>query len=164
MLDRALQTIRGVNATLRVICGELHPSTLVHLGVEKAIRSHAARLQEHFNGTTLHLELQSDPPNLSHTLRLGLYRTYQQLVDNAVQHAAAADIWLRLRFLPRHIILEVQDNGQGFEKPDHWVELVRQGKLGLVSTLERVKSLNGQLQLETSPGNGTLVIVSLPVE
>lgn len=69
---------------------------------------------------------------------------------------------IRLRFDPQQVILEVRDHGQGFDNPGHWVELVRQGKLGLVSTLERVQSLNGSFHIETSRGSGMLARITMP--
>lgn len=165
---RVLQTIHGVNATLRVICGELHPNTLVHLGLQRAIRGHADRLQERLGGVVILLDLADDSPStgsiLSHNLRLGLYRIYQQLITNAVRHASAQHIWVRLKLPPGQAILEVEDNGQGFKVPDHWIELVREGRFGLVSTIERVQSLDGRLDFESSPGSGTLVRVTVPVK
>jgi two-component system, NarL family, sensor kinase len=160
--DSALQIIQGVNATLRVICGDLHPNTLVHLGLEKAIRSYAERYQERLEDTTIELDLDNDGQSLPHNLRLGLFRIYQQLFTNAARHSGASTIWVRLRVEPAQVLLEVQDNGRGFDNPANWIELVRQGKLGLASTLERVEGLNGKLEIDTQPGRGTLARVSAP--
>jgi PAS domain S-box-containing protein len=160
--DSALQTIQEVNATLRIICGELLPNTLVHLGLEKAIRSHAARIQERLEGAIVHLDLDNDGQSLPHGLRLGLFRIYQQLFNNAMRHSGASDIWLRLRLEPERVLLEVQDNGRGFDNPAHWIDLVRHGKLGLASVLERAEGLNGKLEIVTHPGQGTLARVIAP--
>jgi PAS domain S-box-containing protein len=163
---RALQTIRGVNATLRVICGELHPTTLVHLGLQRAIRGHAERLHERLEHTQMVLELDDDSPatgsSLTPTIRLGIYRVYQQLIGNAVRHASARHIWVRLKLSRSHVTLEVEDDGQGFAPPEHWVEMVRQGRYGLVSALERAQSLNGRMEVLSEPGRGALVRVVVP--
>ncbi len=160
---RVMKTIQQVNATLRMIVGELHPNTLVHLGLMKAIRSHTGHLQDRLDRTTIHLDLEDDEQQIPHHLRLGLFRIYQQLITNAVNHAAAQHIWVRLRVRPDELVLEVQDNGRGFELPANWVAWVRQGKYGLVSTLERAHGLKGELEIDSQPGNGTFARVSIPL-
>lgn len=162
--NRALQTIQAVNATLRVICGELHPDTLVHLGLQKAIRAHADRMQERQQQTRLVLELEDSPDALPHAARLGIYRIYQQLVSNAALHADAQNIWVRLRLTPGEALLEVQDDGKGFEIPHRWVDLVRKGQLGLVSTVERVHGMDGSIEIHSRPDQGTTVKVKIPVK
>lgn len=162
--NRALQTIQAVNATLRVICGELHPDTLVHLGLEKAMRSHAERLQDRQSRTRIVLEVDEERDNLPHATRLGLYRIYQQLVGNAAVHADAQHIWVRLRLSPKEVAMEVQDDGKGFEIPKRWVDLVRKGQLGLVSTVERVQGMGGSIEIDSRLEQGTTVRVKVPVK
>jgi signal transduction histidine kinase len=165
---RALQTIQQVSATLRVICGDLHPTTLVHLGLVKAIHSHAELLQERAGENChIHLDLPDNQENIPHPmphpLRLAIFRTYQQLINNAVMHSNAKHIWVRLRTPPDGILLEVQDNGVGFDVPKRWLDLVREGRFGLASVFERVNGLDGSINITSKPGWGTLVSVKLPV-
>ncbi len=162
LTGRALETIRTVNATLRVICGELHPTTLVHLGLQRAIRSHAERMQERQAKALIHLDLMDDELQLNHEQRLGLYRIYQQLIANALEHAQALHIWVRLKLPPGQVLLEVQDNGAGFHVPEHWIDLVREGRMGLASSIERAQSLGGKLDIKSDPRSGTLIRVTLP--
>lgn len=162
--NRALQTIQAVNATLRVICGELHPDTLVHLGLPKAIRAHTDRILERQQQARIVLELDDGKDTLPHATRLGIYRIFQQLVSNAAQHADARNIWVRLHFPPGEVLLEVQDDGKGFEIPQRWVDLVRKGQLGLVSTVERVHGMDGSIEIHSRPDLGTTVKVKIPVK
>jgi PAS domain S-box-containing protein len=162
VVDRALQTIQQVNATLRVICGELRPSTLVHLGLRKAILSHYDHLQERLGNTEIYLDLDEDSRELPYNRRLGLFRVYQQLVSNAIRHASASHIWIRLRLLADRVILEVQDDGAGFELPQTWIEPVRSGQFGLASALERIQAMQGEMEITTSPGEGTLARAVVP--
>jgi signal transduction histidine kinase len=160
-LDTALETIRSVNSTLRFICGELRPTTLAHLGLRMAIRSHSERLQERYP-LTIHLDLEEDAQQLDANQRLPLYRIYQVLISNVVRHANARHAWVRLRLQPERVLLEVQDNGQGFEKPANWVELVRKGHFGLTGAQERAEALGGTLEILSQPGGGTLARVNVP--
>ncbi len=163
-IGRALQTIQHVNATLRLICGELRPTTLVHLGLQQAIRSHAERIQDRLEeGRILHLDLPDGKDPLPHPLRLGIFRIYQQLLNNAVNHSGGQHIWVRLKYDDEQIKLQVKDNGKGFDVPTEWIEMVRDGRFGLVSTMERVRGMNGELNVVSEPGQGTEVTVTLPV-
>ena len=62
------------------------------------------------------------------------------------------------------ITLDVWDNGKGFDLPEKWVDLLRQGHYGLASIAERVQALGGTLKIETHPGGGTLIHVTAPRE
>jgi signal transduction histidine kinase len=56
----------------------------------------------------------------------------------------------------------VEDNGIGFEMPEHWVDLVRQEHFGLVGIAERVESVQGNLEVVSKPGHGTLIRIQVP--
>jgi signal transduction histidine kinase len=161
IVEKALDTIQQVNATLRFICGELRPTTLVHLGLKKAIRSHAERLQERTVGLSIYLDLMDDAQALDPSIRLGLYRIYQSLINNVVRHADARHVWVRLIMTPDEVTLEVQDNGKGFEVPKSWIELVRKGHFGLASMLERAEAMQGKVDVKTQLGKGTLIRVTV---
>jgi signal transduction histidine kinase len=162
---RAAETIQRVNTKLRVICGELHPNTLVHLGLQRAIRGNVERLQERLEDATILLDLDDDSlpeKMLTHATRLNLYRIFQQLITNAVRHAQARHVWVRLKVEPGLVTLEVQDNGQGFTIPKQWIAMPRAGKYGLATAMERVRGMEGNLELTSHPGEGTLVVVTIP--
>ena len=161
-VEAALDTIQKVNATLRYICGELRPTTLAHLGLKMAIRSHSERLQERYPALIIHLDLEDDTHQLGSSQRLGLYRIYQNLINNVIRHAQARHSWVRLKLLPEQVVLEVQDNGQGFETPASWVELVRKGCFGLTGAQERAAALGGDLEVISRPGSGALARVTIP--
>lgn len=57
-----------------------------------------------------------------------------------------------LPWTPKQVVLEVQDDGRGFEAPQRWIELARQGELGLVETLERAEAIGGQMKVVSAPG------------
>ncbi|MBI3160510.1 MAG: GAF domain-containing sensor histidine kinase [Chloroflexi bacterium] len=92
-------------------------------------------------------------------LQAGLYRIAQEALTNAVRHARAARVDVRLELLPGEARLTVQDDGQGFDSPS-----ASEGRYGLVGLNERVHLLGGRLRLETEPGAGTLIEVAIPLE
>lgn len=94
----------------------------------------------------------------------GVYRMAQEALTNAQRHAAAKHILLRLETVPQHIRLTIEDDGQGFEadscEPPH-------GPLehyGLVGMNERARLLGGTLQVASGPGEGTRIVVDIPLD
>jgi PAS domain S-box-containing protein len=163
-LKEVQEMVREVANRLREICAELRPPTLANLGLEKAIRSHAERLQEQVPGLEIQLNLSKDGLSLPAHTRLAFFRIYQACVANTIRHAQATRMMVAFHAGGEQAELDIWDNGQGFELPEKWVDLLRDGHSGLAQVAERVQAMGGTLKVETRPGGGTLVHVSAPVE
>jgi PAS domain S-box-containing protein len=110
------------------------------------------------NGTLrwqCHVVLDEGRP-LPPALQLGLYRLAQELVQNVSQHAQATQATLELDVLPEWVVLRVEDNGCGFDYP-----LTEQG-LSPRMLYRRVTLLDGTIELDSAPGEGTQVRVRIP--
>jgi two-component system, NarL family, sensor kinase len=88
----------------------------------------------------------------------GLYRIAQEALANVVRHASARCVEMELICEPQQVLLNITDDGHGFD----YTEIPR-GRFGLVGLNERARLLGGRLSLETSPGKGTRVLVSVPL-
>lgn len=91
-------------------------------------------------------------------IEVGLYRIAQEGLANIAQHAQAQQAELDLVITPQQIELTITDDGQGFDPNQS-----SPGRFGLIGLNERVKLLGGSLQLETEPGTGTRVEVTIPL-
>jgi two-component system NarL family sensor kinase len=91
-------------------------------------------------------------------VEVGLYRIAQEAIQNALRHAEAAHISLRLETSPERARLTVQDDGKGFPEGT-----ASSGRFGLVGMRERARLLGGSFQIESSPGAGTRVTVEVPL-
>lgn len=158
------EMLKQVASTLRVICGELRPPTLVNLGLERAIRSHIERLMVPHPEIAVHLDMVDDRDVLTDGHRLTLFRIYQQCIANVLRHAHASEVGIHLKIEEGQTALTVWDNGIGFAMPDKMVKLTRAGHYGLAGIAERVEALGGLMTVQSAPGEGTLVRVVLPVE
>ena len=147
---------------LRSICGELRPPTLAPFGLEKAIQEHSSHIQKTDPDLSVHLDLMADGQELPEKVRFAFFRVYQNAVNNVLRHAHASNLYIRFRFDAESATLEIEDDGQGFRLPSRWVEFSRQGHLGLVGMVERVKTLKGQLNIVSSPGKGTTIRATIP--
>ena len=159
----ASEMTKNVIRGLRNISRNLRPPALAPFGLEQAIISHLEQFQELHPDLSVHTELEPDGQLLEDNLRLVLFRIYQNSVSNVARHSQAQQLWVRLKFDDQIISLEIEDDGNGFNVPDRWVEFVRNGHLGLVGIRERVEAINGRLTVDSSPGNGTRIIVKVPL-
>jgi PAS domain S-box-containing protein len=162
-IDAAQILLRKVVRSLREICGELRPPALAPFGLEKAIRSHADKFCLEYPQLIMNLDLSPDGQLLPEAVRLALFRIYQQILVNVVRHANASQVWVRFKLQDEQAFLEIEDDGDGFEAPSRWIDLVREGHLGLAGAAERAEAIGGKLEVKTSPGHGTLIRVLAPI-
>ena len=89
-----------------------------------------------------------------------LLRIGQEAITNAVKHSGASLVKLELRFSPREVVLEIRDNGKGFD-PGACAG-PKDGHFGLLGIQERAERLGGQVSISSAPGSGTSVRVDIP--
>jgi signal transduction histidine kinase len=127
-----------------------------------AIQSHARRIHEKHPDLEIGLHLTPDGHALPEQMRLALFRIYQHALDNVLKHADASHVLVRFAIDESQVVLEVRDNGQGFDVPRRWINLARRGHLGVVGARERAEAIGGCLKVESAPGEGTVVRVMAP--
>ncbi len=162
-LTAAQAELQRVIHTLRNISSELRPPTLTPFGLRTAIQSHAERFQAAHSELQVHLDLMPDRQQLPEAVRLALFRIYQQMLANVVRHTQAHHVHVRFAVNAEEAVLEIRDDGCGFDVPKRWIELARQGHLGLIGASERAEALGGTFKVTSAPGEGTLIWVSVPL-
>ncbi len=155
-------TLDELATRLRALAGELRPPALAPFGLEKAIGSHAETFQKQHSDLKMSLRLEQDGINLDEDVRLALFRIYQESLNNILKHSQASKIWVRLFLDDERAILEVQDNGKGFDLPRRWVSLARGNHMGLIGSRERAEAVGGRLEIESAPGKGTFIRAIVP--
>ena len=121
---------------------------------------------EEWTGSTVHLETDGVPDNVPLAVKIAVYRVLQEALSNANRHAGVAEHWVRLWGKGDHVCLEVADDGRGFDPPafDGTPDAQYVDHIGLHGMHDRVVLLNGTFSLESSPGQGTKITVSLPLQ
>jgi two-component system NarL family sensor kinase len=161
----ALKEIRAEVQTLlidlRQVCAELRPPMLDTLGLGAALRALADEWSAQ-SGVAVQLDLSADGTLLAlpADVAVNLYRIAQEALSNIARHAAAQHVALAVCDDQPGVTLSLQDDGLGFTRPSSSRELIARGHYGLVGIQERVDLIDGQLQLDTTPGRGTQLRVT----
>jgi PAS domain S-box-containing protein len=137
---------------------QLHPSILEDLGLAEALKAECERFSRQ-EGTLINLKLRDLPDGLPPDAALCLFRVAQEALRNVIRHAQARHVEITVRILDGHLQLIVHDDGVGF---DSALQRARPS-LGLASMRERVFLVKGELDIESAPGQGTTILLTLPL-
>lgn len=165
LLDQTDETIRRGLVEARRAMQRLRASPLEDEGLTGALRQLAETAGER-SGAALQLDLAPDlDGHLAPAAEQGLYRIAQEALENVVRHAEARNIAVRLEARDGRLVLTVKDDGQGItaaeEQNGHPPD--RNG-LGILGMKERAGVVGGQLDIDSRPGMGTTVRLSIPLE
>jgi len=138
---------------------QLHPSVLEELGLVEALRAECERLDRQ-GQLRLSADLDPIPGVLGRDVALCLFRVAQEALNNVARHADACTATVTLRQINDGFLLTVRDDGVGFDP----AQSGDARSLGLMSMHERVRLVNGTLNIESAPGRGTEVTAWAPGE
>jgi signal transduction histidine kinase len=145
---------------LRYVILELRPPELERDGLAVTLRKHVEVLRRVQDGEpVLELELDGEPARDGDRDR-ELLRIAQEALTNALRHAGATRVVLRLAASDGHLLLEVRDDGIGFD-PD--APVLRARRLGLTSMEQRARRVGGRLEIASAAGAGTTVRLEAPL-
>ena len=142
---------------IRRITRELRPEALDDLGLINALIALCTRTSRQ-GGLEIERQLTAELPPLSPELELVIYRVAQEALTNVLRHAGATRCVVRLRRTDRLIELVVQDDGRGLP------ENVEGDTVGIEGMRERALLARGTLELISTPGAGTTVVLRVPIE
>ena len=154
-LARLDDTAQDALKEMRLLVYELRPPPLEREGLVWAIQQRLGAVERRV-GVKAHL-LVDDAVRLPAPVEEGLYRIVQEALNNALKHAMATSVTVRIHVAEEHVELEVVDDGIGFDP----AAAGKMSGMGLANMQERAKRLGGALQVVSAPGKGTKVIVSV---
>ena len=150
------RTVAAATA-VRNLSHELHPDVLEHSGLTATLRRHCADI-ERLHQVTLNFNPGDGLDSLDSDVALCLFRVVQEALTNAARHARARTIGVSFLTTADSVELNVVDDGVGFVAS----ERARSG-LGLRSIHERVRFMRGNVSVDSRPGEGTKVLVRIPI-
>jgi signal transduction histidine kinase len=153
-LREVQEIVQSALDKVRALSRALHPVMLEEIGFESAVSQYLPGFQRQ-TGITVRYEQDGSAKELDRSIAIHLYRVMQEALNNIARHSKATQAALRLHFLPEAVVLEVEDDGVGFQgrKPSG---------MGLVSMKERAELMNGDIEFLPGTGGGALVRLTVP--
>ena len=151
-LDKTYHQVRNISH-------DLVPPEFEDYSIKEIIADYVDQLQDRSH---LNIEFLVHPlkgwDKLEQDLQVEIYRISQELLTNAIKHAYAERITLQFLMHSDMILLQVEDNGVGFN-----TDSIKEG-IGLHSLHHRVKRLNGKIEIDSSPAKGTILHIEIPIK
>jgi signal transduction histidine kinase len=157
LASRALDSLRRLIYNLR-------PLYLEDLGLAAAIETLGKEAERGMGAPRVQIDISGHPTRLSPDLELTAFRILQEGLTNVLRHAKAHTAQIRVEFGEEFLTLSVQDDGQGFVAPTSPQERAREGHFGLLGMRERALRFGGHLSVQSEPGHGATLMVSLPYD
>ncbi len=165
-LDELSTIAKRTNYEVRTMLFELRPLMLETQGLKVTLEQYLDRLRAKAGKTAIILEASDiDQLRLGSKVEGALFNMIQESVTNAIKHANAAHIWVRLRQLQDKMLeVVIEDDGVGFDKAALLKSYEKRGSFGLLNIDERARLAGGRAEIDSTPGKGTRITIFVPVE
>jgi signal transduction histidine kinase len=162
-LTRIEDLARMTTKEIRHMLFTLRPLILETQGLCAALEQYISKRAE-----TDRLPIHLDAPEgvdqvLEKDVQGVIFYIIEEAIGNARKHAQANNVWIRLRHEPGMFVAEVQDDGKGFDLDVVMDDYSARGSLGMTNMHERTELVNGRIKIETAPGQGTSILLRVPV-
>jgi PAS domain S-box-containing protein len=152
-----LEGLRHLSEDVHSLAYNLHPAFLEHLDLPEALQAECERFSRQESiAVSVILE---DVPSIPQDVKLCLFRVAQEALNNVRRHAQAKTAEVSLGRSDNGLKLTVSDSGAGFDLGD----VARRPSLGLASMEERVRLVQGKLEIQSNPGQGTILSAWIPL-
>lgn len=143
------------------VISDLRPSVLDNLGLIPALRSHINTFETR-SGIQTQLTVQGKGVRLAPEVETTIFRIVQESLTNVVRHSAADSVQVQLQFGQSGVELSIRDDGRGFDVAQALAGEDGRAAWGLLGIQERASLIGGTAALDSAPGQGTTVRVSIP--
>jgi len=154
-IDKSLKELR------RVVTG-LRPPALDELGLSHALRQSLEDLKT--DGVDCQFSEVGTPVRLPSSTEIAVYRMVQEALTNVRKHADATKVNLRLQFQADKLLVEVRDNGRGFNLSQTLDSAISVGHMGMLGMKQRAETLGGDIKIKTGEEAGTTITLRLPIQ
>jgi two-component system sensor histidine kinase UhpB len=151
-----IEVCNQMYGVVRDMMNRLRPVALEELGLVTAIERLVDGWNDHQEECFCALAIRGDYQDIDEDTAITLYRIVQEALTNAAKHAAAEKVEVRLERAKSEIVLDIRDDGRGFDQNN------RRKGMGLLGMRERVEALNGKISLASEPGRGVSIEIHIP--
>lgn len=155
--NNVLQQLTMTSQQLRQTAHNLMPDALLEEGLVSAVL-YFCRSVEKLSGIRFQFQHYGEIPVLSSDVEVNIYRIIQELVQNIIKHAKAANALVQLHYRKGILSITVEDDGTGMQSTD-----VEESKMGLKSIRTRLKTLDGSMEIHPCTPHGTSVNIELGI-
>ncbi len=164
--DKAAENLRQLEGLvarsldeLQRLIADLRPSHLDDLGLPAALRWYAGEVQNRIP-LNIAVEINGGPHPIDPMANTALFRVAQEALTNVVKHAQATNVTVRLSYLPSVVMLQVEDDGCGFDVRAQ----AQRPAWGLLGMEERATLLGGYVAIQSQPGHGARIEMMIPYQ
>ncbi|NWG35451.1 MAG: GAF domain-containing sensor histidine kinase [Chloroflexi bacterium] len=163
-LQRIEELAHRTTKEIRHMLFTLRPLILESQGLNAALQAMAEKMRETFTQNVIINVDESVVENMEMGKQGVIFYIIEEAVNNARKHASAAHIWVRLRPFEKEIaLLEIEDDGIGFDVAAVNKSYDKRGSLGMINLRERTELVTGLLNIDSAPGKGTRIQVYIPL-
>lgn len=150
--------VRNALYEVRRIIYDLRPMALDDLGLIPTLRKYLSTIEEYEKGVEIHFQNSGQEQRFQTNFEVSVFRLVQESVSNALKHGKSKDIWVKTEWLRDIMNIIIKDNGQGFHQSE-----VKDKSFGLIGMRERIDLLKGDMTINSTPGNGTMIHFRIPL-
>lgn len=165
-LARIEEIARRTTQEIRHMLFTLRPLVLESEGLAAALQAMADEMSSLYRQKVMVETDEDAAQQLDSSHQTVVFSLAEEGVNNARKHAQATEIWVRLNYAPTDkniILLEIIDNGIGFDLKSVMKSYDRRGSLGMIHMQERTDLVNGQIKIDSAPGKGTRIQILIPL-
>jgi two-component system sensor histidine kinase DegS len=151
--------VRSALYEVRRIIYDLRPMALDDLGLVPTLKKYLQTIEEYHKTTRIQFVNIGEDTRLPSKYEVALFRMIQESVQNALKHAGAPLIQVKLEIKKDQVMAVIKDEGKGFDMSEKKPE-----SFGLIGIRERVELLEGEITIHSKIGTGTLIIIQIPLD
>lgn len=163
--EKSLDEIRSLKKMIRTTLSEvrriiydLRPMALDDLGLIPTLKKYLATVEDYHKSTTIEFVYLGKDSRLPSKYEVALFRLIQEAVHNALKHAQAGTIQVKIEIQREQVYVLVKDNGIGFD-----VNEKKEGSYGMIGMRERVGILDGTMTVHSKHGAGSIISIKIPL-
>jgi signal transduction histidine kinase len=160
-IDLILSLVDQADRSARMITRQLSPPILGTAGLMPALEWLADEMQRQYQ-LVVYINIEREPELLSDEFQAVLYRSIRELLINVVKHATVKEASLSCLYDDSRLTLVVSDDGCGFDPAICQNSQLESRSFGLSSIRERITNIGGEMAIDSKPGNGTTITLSVP--
>lgn len=161
-LEQAREAVMRMGKDMRGLLFTLRPLTLEAQGLSAALKQYEQRLREHDN-VAINIQAGSFANDLDMNVASTVFAIIEEAVNNARKHAPGAPIQVTVHKQGAMLVASVRDEGPGFDTNAVSSNYSERGSLGMVNMRDRARLVDGNFTLESAPGRGTRITVTVPI-